>query len=214
MRRRTSQVHAWFLRWSRDARAPYGVSFDPSCTVAVRARADGWVTQPCIGGAGRSGGCPTNLKRATGTGCPLTVGHGFGLLVTVTQDPRTPDPHQPPTPPVAWGQPPAWPPPPSGPPFPGYYGHPPGQPPPQASGLYVAAAVINWVVLGLLVLATCGVGIVAAAWIIPMTVYIHRGARDRYKHTGLGVCTLLFCNLISGILMLAEETNRGHRSTT
>ena len=80
-----------------------------------------------------------------------------------------------------------------------------------SSGLYVAAAVINWVVLGLLVLGTCGVGILAAAWFVPMTVYIHKGARDRNKHTSLGVCTLLFCNIISGILMLVEDSNRPAR---
>lgn len=74
--------------------------------------------------------------------------------------------------------------------------------------MYVAAAVLNWVTLGLLVVATCGFGLIAAAWFVPMTVCIHRGARDRYKHTALGVCTLLFCNLISGILMLVEDGNR------
>jgi len=41
-----------------------------------------------------------------------------------------------------------------------------------------------------------------------MTINIHKGARDRYKHTALGVCTLLFCNIISGILMLVEDSNR------
>jgi hypothetical protein len=77
--------------------------------------------------------------------------------------------------------------------------------------MYVAAAVINWVVLGLLILVTCGIGLVAAAWYIPVTIQIHKSARDRDKHTGLGVCTLLFCNIISGILMLVEDSNRGHR---
>jgi hypothetical protein len=90
-----------------------------------------------------------------------------------------------------------------------YYGYQSQVPPrPAASGMYVAAAVINWVTLGLLVVATCGIGIIAAAWFIPMTIYIHKGATDRYKHTGLGVCTLLFCNIISGILMLVEDANR------
>jgi hypothetical protein len=129
----------------------------------------------------------------------------------VTQEPQPPFEHRPTMPP-AGGQS-GWPPPPSVPAVPGYYGYPPQVPqqPPPASGMYVAAAVINWVVLGLLILGTCGIGIVAAAWYIPMTIYIHKGARDRYKHTGLGVCTLLFCNLISGILMLVEDSNRGHR---
>ncbi len=74
--------------------------------------------------------------------------------------------------------------------------------------MYVAAAVINWVVLGLITLATCGFGIVAAAWFVPMTIFIHKGATDGRRHTALGVCTLLFCNLVSGILMLVEDSNR------
>lgn len=77
-----------------------------------------------------------------------------------------------------------------------------------ANGLYVAAAVINWVVLGLIIVGTLGIGIVAAAWFIPMTIRIHKGARDTSKHTALAVCTLLFCNLISGILLLVDEGNR------
>ena len=105
------------------------------------------------------------------------------------------------------GAPAGWPAPPGVVPVPVHYSYPPQQRPP-ASGLYVAAAVINWVVLGLLVLATCGIGIVAAAWFVPMTIYTHKGARDCDKHTGLAVCTLLFCNIVSGILMLADEGNR------
>jgi hypothetical protein len=114
-----------------------------------------------------------------------------------------------------YGQAPSWPPPPpTVPAVPVYFGYPPQAPQPQSqpsSGLYVAAAVINWIVLGLLILGTCGIGIVAAAWYIPMTVFIHKGARDPYKHTALGVCTLLFCNIISGILMLVEDGKRQPR---
>ncbi|MET1132105.1 MAG: hypothetical protein ABWX60_01645 [Aeromicrobium sp.] len=88
------------------------------------------------------------------------------------------------------------------------YGYAPQHTP---SGMYQAAAIINWVVLGLLIVGTCGLGIVAAAWFVPMTINIHKGAKDREKHTALGVCTLLFCNLISGILMLVEDSNRPAR---
>lgn len=83
--------------------------------------------------------------------------------------------------------------------------------PSPASGMYVAAAVINWVVLGLSVALTCGIGVILAAWFIPMTLQIHKGSKDRYKHTALGVCTLLFCNPVSGILMLVEDSNRADR---
>lgn len=127
----------------------------------------------------------------------------------MTQQPPFPDPHQQ-SAPAAWGSQAGQQPPPAVPAVPVYYGYPPHQPP-AANGMYVAAAIVNWVVLGLLVLGTCGVGVVAAAWFIPMTIYIHKGARDRYKHTGLGVCTLLFCNIISGILMLVEDGNREPR---
>jgi hypothetical protein len=75
-------------------------------------------------------------------------------------------------------------------------------------GMYTAAAVINWVVLGIIVAATVGFGIIVAAWFIPMTILIHKGAKGPYKHTGLAVCTLLFCNIISGILMLVDDSNR------
>jgi hypothetical protein len=75
-------------------------------------------------------------------------------------------------------------------------------------GLYVAAAVINWVVMGIIIVATLGFGIVVAAWFIPMTIRIHKDARDTTKHTALGVCTLLFCNLISGILILVADSDR------
>lgn len=81
----------------------------------------------------------------------------------------------------------------------------------SASGTYLAAAIINWVTLGFIILITFGFGIIVAAWFIPMTIAIHRGSTDRYKHTSLGVCTLLFCNLVSGILILVEDANRQPR---
>ncbi len=89
------------------------------------------------------------------------------------------------------------------PPPPGAWG-----PSPQPSGLYQAAAIVNWVVLGLIIVGTCGLGIIAAAWFVPMTIAIHNGAKDQRKHTALAVCTLLFCNVVSGILMLVEDGKR------
>lgn len=74
--------------------------------------------------------------------------------------------------------------------------------------MYVAAAIINWVVFGLIVVSTFGIGLIAGAWFIPMTIKMHKAATDGYKHTALGVCTLLFCNLISGILILVEDGKR------
>jgi hypothetical protein len=99
---------------------------------------------------------------------------------------------------------------PAAPPPAGYgYGYAPqGPQEPAGSGLYVAAAIINWVVLGLVVIGTLGIGIIAAAWFIPMTIFMHKGARDTSKHTALGVCALLFCNIVSGILILVADSNR------
>jgi hypothetical protein len=79
---------------------------------------------------------------------------------------------------------------------------------PAKRGMYTAAAVINWVTLGIVIVGTLGFGVIAAAWFIPMTIQIHKGAKGPYKHTALGVCTLLFCNFISGILMLVDDSNR------
>lgn len=97
--------------------------------------------------------------------------------------------------------------PPQQPPFHGY------APQPTPNGMYQAAAIINWVMLGIIIVSTCGFGVIAAAWFVPMTLNIHKGAKDREKHTALGVCTLIFCNLISGILMLVEDNNRPSRPT-
>ncbi|MTB88992.1 DUF4234 domain-containing protein [Aeromicrobium senzhongii] len=98
--------------------------------------------------------------------------------------------------------------------YPAAAGYAPGYgyvPQPAPNGMYQAAAIINWVILGLVIVGTCGLGIIAAAWYIPMTIQIHKGAKDRQKHTALAVCTLLFCNLVSGILMLVEDANRPAR---
>jgi len=75
-------------------------------------------------------------------------------------------------------------------------------------GMYTAAAVINWITLAIVSVATFGIGLIAAFWVVPMTIAIHKGAKGPYKHTALGVCTLLFINIISGILMLVDDSNR------
>jgi len=74
--------------------------------------------------------------------------------------------------------------------------------------MYTAAAVLNWITLAIVSVATFGFGLIAAFWVVPMTIQIHKGAKGPYKHTALGVCTLLFINFISGILMLVDDGNR------
>lgn len=83
-------------------------------------------------------------------------------------------------------------------------------PPPSSGtrGMYTAAAVLNWITLGIVIVATFGIGAIAAAWVVPMTILTHKAAKGPYKHTGLAVCTLLFINIISGILMLVDDSNR------
>ncbi len=78
-------------------------------------------------------------------------------------------------------------------------------------GMYTAAAILNWVTLAIVIVGSGGFGIIAAAWFIPITILIHKAAKGPYKHTALGVCTLLFCNLISGILMLVDDSNKAAR---
>lgn len=85
----------------------------------------------------------------------------------------------------------------------------PTAPPSSGSrGMYTAAAVLNWITLGIVIVATFGIGLIAAAWVVPMTVLTHKAAKGPYKHTALAVCTLLFVNIISGILMLVDDSNR------
>jgi hypothetical protein len=83
----------------------------------------------------------------------------------------------------------------------------------EKRGMYTAAAVINWVVFGLIVVGTLGIGLILGAYFIPMTIRMHKGAVDPYRHTSLGVCTLLFCNLISGILILVDDSGRPAKPT-
>ena len=50
--------------------------------------------------------------------------------------------------------------------------------------------------------------IIPLCWMIPMTVHYCHCVRDgRKAGTGFAVCTLLFCSLISGILILIDENN-------
>lgn len=69
---------------------------------------------------------------------------------------------------------------------------------------YLIAFILNWVTLGVWALFTFGIGLIMAAWVIPLNLNIWKiyKGQDNYKHTTLSVCTLIFINVISGILML------------
>lgn len=75
------------------------------------------------------------------------------------------------------------------------------QPAPQVSGLATAAKIlmiISTVVMGLY--------IIPLAWCIPMTVSYNKKLKNNLPvSTGFKICTLLFVNTISGILMLCDK---------
>lgn len=57
-------------------------------------------------------------------------------------------------------------------------------------------------------LAVCWL-ILPLAWMIPMTVHTWGIYKGRHANTvGFGVCMLLFCGLIAGILLLVAEKDR------
>lgn len=67
--------------------------------------------------------------------------------------------------------------------------------------LYLVAFILN-------IVSTVSVGwlIIPLAWMIPMTVIsygIYKGTKK--NTTAFGVCTLIFLNLISGILLLVAK---------
>ena len=48
--------------------------------------------------------------------------------------------------------------------------------------------------------------LIPLAWMIPMTVHIYKIYKGMKANTiAFGVCTLIFCNLISGILLLCSD---------
>lgn len=76
-----------------------------------------------------------------------------------------------------------------------------GSPKKYDSGLLVAAKV-------LMILTCVGLGwtLIPLAWLIPMTCKIGKRQKGGEKlSTGFKVCTLIFGNLISGILLLCDS---------
>ena len=66
--------------------------------------------------------------------------------------------------------------------------------------------IVALVVIGIGGIATLGIGLVPLAWGIPMTVRswgVYKGKKP--NTVALGVCTLLFLNMISGILLLVAQ---------
>jgi hypothetical protein len=101
-----------------------------------------------------------------------------------------------------------------------------GNPPAQGSGVGLAAFIINLfsmsIIVSLAMVSIVGVllhplivlvapfALIPLAWIIPMTVItwkIYKGKSE--NSVAFGVCTLLFVNMVSGILLLcAPRSNR------
>lgn len=62
----------------------------------------------------------------------------------------------------------------------------------------------------LMILSCIGgaIALIPLAWCIPMTVSYWRAVEEnRPVSTGLKVCTLIFVNIIAGILMLCDDKN-------
>ncbi len=84
---------------------------------------------------------------------------------------------------------------------PGYVQQPYAQPQPKVSGLATAAKI-------LMIVSTVIMGfyIIPLAWCIPMTIaYNNMLKNNQPVSTGFKICTLLFVNTISGILMLCDN---------
>lgn len=65
----------------------------------------------------------------------------------------------------------------------------------------MALAIVNGTFVFMLIVA-----LVPLAWCIPMTVVVHRRLRDKQPiGTGFKICVLLFCNVVSGILLLCMK---------
>ena len=61
-------------------------------------------------------------------------------------------------------------------------------------------------VLNLLVTIACGIFLITLAWMIPMTVHSWRIYKGECCNTvAFGVCTLLFCSTVGGILLLCSK---------
>lgn len=81
----------------------------------------------------------------------------------------------------------------------------------EPNSLRTAAAVIDVILvfivgwLGIIALFNGGFLIVLLAWMIPMTVMTTHSVTDGKERVGLGVCHIIFFNIISGILILVSN---------
>lgn len=74
----------------------------------------------------------------------------------------------------------------------------------EENGLQIASKVL--MVISCIFYAFSLIGIIALAWAIPMTVvYSNKVQRGESVGIGFKICTLLFVNPISGILMLCDS---------
>ena len=69
--------------------------------------------------------------------------------------------------------------------------------------------IVALVTIGIVGIGTLGLGLIPLAWGIPMTVRswgVYKGKKP--NTVALGVCTLLFLNMISGILLLVAQKDK------
>ena len=69
--------------------------------------------------------------------------------------------------------------------------------------------IVALVTIGIVGIGTLGLGLIPLAWGIPMTVRswgVYKGKKP--NTVALGVCTLLFLNMVSGILLLVAQKDK------
>lgn len=78
-----------------------------------------------------------------------------------------------------------------------------------SSGMLTAAyilMILTCVAAGVAGILTLGIGLITLAWLIPMTVHIHKREKSNEPlSVGFKICTLIFCNVIAGILLLCDS---------
>lgn len=79
----------------------------------------------------------------------------------------------------------------------------PAAEPAGPSSLAIVAKVFMIIGTVAMALCTCGIGL---AWCLPMTISYSKNIKNGTPvSTGFKVCTLLFVNTVSGILMLCDK---------
>lgn len=69
--------------------------------------------------------------------------------------------------------------------------------------------ILRWIAFGFMLLSTIAMGcfLIPLCWCIPMTIHVYRQIKAKEPiSVGFKICTLLFVSVISGILLLCDNT--------